>query len=500
VQAIHGLGGVGKTQTATEYAYRHETDYEVVLWVRSEEPTTLATDFAALSGKLGLVSPDIQDQNVHIEAALEWLRQNPGWLLIFDNAPDAARIVRYLPRGGSGHVLITSRNRDWRRYARTLQVRKMEPDEAIEFLLKRTEEQDRKIAARLAKELDYLPLALEQAAAYIDQRATSFSDYLALLQRHLARAFVPSEDYPKTVAATLEASFQAVREHSQAAADLLNLCAYFAPEDIPLDMIVAGTEHLPENLKSAVADEIELDSMIGELGRYSLVEVDRDRRAVSIHRMVQAVIRDNLPSEEKQRWVEAALQVVRSGFSYRINEMSTWPVSAIVLPHALAVIASSDLQEPGSTEIGTLLSYLLSQVGLYLRHRAQYTDARVQLARALAIDEAVYGPDHPDVATILNNLGSVLQDLGDLQGARFHYERALAIDEAVYGPDHPDVATILNNLGLVLQDLGDLQGARFHYERALAIFINSLGSEHPNTLVAQAWLARVNSLLDGEEA
>ncbi|MDQ3930979.1 MAG: hypothetical protein M3328_17775, partial [Chloroflexota bacterium] len=171
-------------------------------------------------------------------------------------------------------------------------------------------------------------------------------------QEYRDKALIPSDDYPVTIAATWELSFQAVREHSPAATDLLNLCAFFAPEDIPLGMIVAGAEYLPDSLKDAVSNPLELDDIVGELGKYSLVEVDKDRHTISIHRLVQAVVRDKLSSDDRQAWIEVALQVVTSGFSYRINEMITWPIAAMVLPHALAVIASSDLQKPGPAEVG----------------------------------------------------------------------------------------------------------------------------------------------------
>jgi tetratricopeptide (TPR) repeat protein len=249
-------------------------------------------------------------------------------------------------------------------------------------------------------------------------------------------------------------------------------------------MIVAGAKHLPDSLKNAVSNPLELDDIVGELGKYSLVEVDKGRRTISIHRLVQAVVRNKLSSEERQTWAEAGLHVVNAGFSYELNDMSTWPIAAIVLPHGLAVIASFDLQEPSSREVGAVLSRILNDLGVYLRHRAQYIDARSQIARALAIDEAMYGPDHPTVAIRLSNLGSLLQDLGDLQGARSYYERALAIGEAMYGPDHPTVAIRLNNLGSVLKDLGDLPGARSHLERALAIDEAVYGPDHPQVAVA----------------
>ena len=489
-QAINGLGGVGKTQLATEYAYLYASSYDAVLWVRAEEPTTLAADFAGLATELGIPDPGTRDQNAVVKLVLRWLREHQGWLLVFDNAPGGWEISSYLPSGATGHVLITSRNRHWLEYAQPLVVDVMTPDEAIKFLLTRTNQTNEEAAGKLAEELGYLPLALAQAGAYIEQKDLSLAEYLPLVEKHGTKVLPATDRYPGSLAATWDLSFKEVRRNLPAAADLLNLCAFFAPDDIPLDMIVEGAEHLQESLKDAVADPISRNDIVGELGNFSLVEVDKDKRTISIHRLVQAVVRDMLPSEERQTWVAAALQVVNSGFTYRLTEMSTWSTSSIVLPHVLAVIASSDLQETSSMEVGRSLSNLLNAAGLFLRHRAQYKDARAQLARALAIDDAMYGPDHPTVATDLLNLGRVLQNLGDLQGARSHFERALAIHEAVYGPDHPNVATDLNDLGTILQDLGDLQGARTNLERALAIGEAVYGPDHPVTAV------RLNNLGD----
>jgi tetratricopeptide (TPR) repeat protein len=491
-QAIHGLGGVGKTQLANEYTYRHAHEYDAVLWVRAEEPTTLAADFAALAGELCVSEPDPRDQDTDIKAVLRWLRDNTRWLLVFDNAEEGRQIVKYLPQVGIGHVLITSRNPDWRQYAQPVVVEVMEPGEAVDFLLRRTGEQDRATAGKLAEELGFLPIALAQAGAYMEQKRRSLPDYLSLFQEYRDKAFIPADDYPVTIAATWELSFHAVRGHSPAAADLMNLCAFFAPEDIPLDMLVEGAEHLPDSLKNAVSKPLELDNIVGELGKYSLVEVDKDRRTISIHRLVQAVVRDNLLSEERGMWVESALRVVQSGFRYEQHNMSTWPIAATVLPHALAVLTSFDLAEPTSKEVGMLSSHLLNDVGVYLRNRAQYKAARDHLSRSLTIAETVYGPDHPTVATRLSNLGDVLLVLGDLPGARSHVERALAIDEAVYGPDHQIVAIRLSILSLVLQELGDLPGARFHVERALTIAEAVYGPDHP---IVATWLSNLGTVL-----
>ena len=181
-QALAGLGGVGKTQLAIEYAYRHAADYAIVWWVRSEQAATLAADYAALAAKLDLPEKDAAEQPVIVAAVRDSLQHRRDWLLVFDNANAPEEIRDYLPAMG-GHVLITSRNAAWGGVAQTVSVKKWPPEAAVEFLLKRTAQNDTAAATELAEELDYLPLALEQAAAYIDSAQKTLSGYLTTVSR-----------------------------------------------------------------------------------------------------------------------------------------------------------------------------------------------------------------------------------------------------------------------------------------------------------------------------
>jgi len=474
--ALSGLGGVGKTQLAVEYAYRHASEYGAVWWVRAEEPATLAADYAALAGPLDLPQKDEPDQRLVVGAVRRWLEQHGGWLLVFDNAPGPEGVRGYIPRGMAGHVLITSRNPNWRGLASPLRVQVWERDESVEFLRRRTGRADGD-AAELAKELGDLPLALEQAGAYIEASGCSLSGYLDLFHRRrqeLLRRGKPSTEYPHTVATTWEISFQQVRRDSPAGAELLNLCAYLAPEDIPRGLLSAGARYLRRPLVKAVADPLLFDEAVAALRRYSLVEVRDD--ALSVHRLVQAVARGRLRKRARRAWAEAAVRMVNDVFPFDSDDVRTWPQCARLLPHALAAAGQAEALGVAPEATGRLLN----QAGLYLRGRAEFLAARDAFQRALAIGEAAFGPDHPNVATDVNNLGSVLQDLGDLEGAREAYERALAIDEAAFGPNHPEVATDVNNLGLVLRDVGDLEGAREAFQRALTIDEAAFGPDHPN--------------------
>jgi len=484
-QAVHGLGGVGKTQLALEYAYRHASEYDIVWWVHAEQSATLAADFARLAGELNLAEKDARDQNVVVQAVRNELQHRQAWLLIFDNATRPTDLHDFLPQGG-GHVIITSRHHAWRGVASPLPVETMERREAIDFLLKRTNQSDRTAADKLAEALGDLPLALEQAGAFIEERDASLAEYAAIFsarRTELLQANAPL-DYTGTVATTWNLSFEQVEAESSAASALMDLCAFFAPDDIPLDLLKKGAAHLPEVLAEPVADEYEFSNAIAPLLRFSLVA--KTGETISVHRLVQAVARDRLPEAERKEYAGAAAQIVDDAFPSGewTSELASWDVCARLLPHALATAdyAAALSVVPGAT------GHLFNQAAVYLRVRAQFVEARRHVERALAIDEATYGKDHPNVAAIVNNLGNVLHDLGDLAGARQCLERALAIDEATYGKDHPGVATDVNNLGLVLHDLGDLPGARQYFERALAIGEATYGKDHPNVAI------RVNNL------
>ena len=476
-QAVTGMGGVGKTQLAVEYIYLHKTDYKVIWWILSEEPAAMAADYASLAVDLDLPEKASTDQTEITNAVKRWLEHNSGWLLIFDNALDQKDVREYLPRGGAGHLIITSRNPDWSSVAKMLPVEVFDRAESIDFLCKCTGQDDRKAADALANELGDLPLAMEQAGAYIETTGIMLTDYQALFQsrrKELWEDEIPPLDYPDSVATTWSLAMEQVSKESPEAADLLNLCAFLAPDGISLEMFSGGAEHLPKPLAATATDKLAINQAIKVLRRYSLI--DASGELLSVHRLVQAVVRDRLSEEDEKRWAETAVTLLREAFPFKSGEVQTWLLCSRLLPHVLAAAAHAEAREVASEKT----SQILNQTGLYLHGRAEFADAKTHYERALTLAEKVYGQDHPIVATIVNNLGLVLRDMGDLQGAKQHLKRALKIDENTYGPDQSNVAIRVNNLGGVLHDQGDLQGAKQHFERALKIDENIYGPYQSN--------------------
>jgi len=426
-----------------------------------------------LAPKLGL-STDAAPQDV-TRAVRRWLETNQGWLLVFDNAEKPEDLGEYLPQGNGG-VIITSRNSSWRSLAEPMKVQELPPEEAEAFLVERSGDKDREAARALAKELGGLPLALEQAGAYIEACGSSCAKYFKLFRvrrQELLESAKPATDYPDTVATTWKISFESLRKECPEAADLMELCAFFAPEAIPFDLFTEHPDHLPGSLKAAVKDPLQWNETIRGLKRYSLAEVAQD--SLSFHRLVQMVVRNGMKPAARKRRLAAVVRVVNAAYGFKDDDLETWPRATQLLPHGLAAAEHSRVEQvdDGPT------ARLLNNMGMHLRTLGRFSEAETLLGRALTMAEKVYGPDHPTVATRLNNLGSVLWALGHLNGAKVNFERAQRIDEKVSGPDHPAVATDLNNLGLALKDLGDLEGAKANCERALKIDEKVYGPDHP---------------------
>ena len=476
-QTLTGLGGVGKSQLAIEYIYRNMVDYRVVWWIRSEELAFLAADYADLASSLDLKEKDSRDQQEKVRAVKRWLEHNEGWLLVFDNANDPEETRNYLPQSGAGHVIITSRNPNWSSISKLLPVKVFNRSESIDFLCKRTGQDDKKTARNLAGELGDLPLALEQAGAYIETTVTPMKEYLKLFRERRKELWEDESsppDYPQPVGATWSLAMDRVRGASPEGANLLNLCSFLAPDDITLELVREGAEHIPPQLAAAVTDRLVMNRAIRVLRQYSLIEAIED--SLSVHRLVQVVVRDRLNTDETKLWAGSALRILSKVFPYKSDDIQTWPLSKRLLPHALAAIAHAEEHMVAQEEMGDILN----KTGMYFNDHAESSKAKANFEKALTFYVKVHGHDHFSVATSLNNIGVAWATLGDSKKATSYYEEALEIDMQVYGAKHSTVAKDLNNIGAAWGTLGDSKKAISYFKQSIAINMELYGEKYPD--------------------
>jgi tetratricopeptide (TPR) repeat protein len=489
IQAIAGLGGVGKTSLAVEYAYRQQAAFDVVWWLRAEEPATLLGDFTALADALNLPERTQTDPAVVVPAVHRWLAGHDRWLLVFDNVTRPEDVTSLFPQGGGGQVLVTSRWAAWREWATPLRLEVLSRDEAVAFLRKRTGTSDERAAAALAEALGDLPLALAEAAAYIEQTQVSLEEYLRLVQERAVELFGLRQPAgaQRRVATVWSLSLERVREEAPAAEALLQLCAFLAPEGIPRNLPGEHPEVLPQELQELARDPLAYNQALAVLGRYSLATVTPT--GLGLHRLVQAVIRSRLDQQEG-RWAQLAVQLLDAAFPEDSRAPETWPACQRLLPHLVAVTENAEPLDVA----GVATARMLHRASTYLRGRGQPSDARLLAERALTITQQALGPDHPTMGDRHDELGRALRELGDYQAARRQLEHALTIHKTAYGPDSTEVGYRHNELGVVLWNLGELAGARAEYERALEIGQVTLGPNHPEMGV---WHSNLGTVLRG---
>jgi tetratricopeptide (TPR) repeat protein/DNA-binding XRE family transcriptional regulator len=477
--AIHGLGGVGKTQLAIRYLHRHRAAYpDGVFWLRADEEASLVVDLASLAWHLALPERELPQLERQVEAVLRRLREARRWLLVLDNVEPAAQgaLERWLPPGLGGHLLATSRTPMW--LAR-LGLGPLPPACARELLLVRSGQRDAGAADAVAESLGYLPLALSQAAGYLEASGRDLASYADLLRTRLVELMseAPPEDYPRPVATTWRLSLERLAAERPPAASLLNLCAFLAPDDIPVGLLRNG---------DGLGDELELDRAIAALRQYSLVERNGD--SLRVHRLVQAVVRETIGPGPRADWLGSAIRLLGAALAEKPHgDPAHWDVYARLLPHVqlLESLPETPVVDP------VALSRVLRRVGSYAFTRGQFELADSLLRRALAVSESELGPDHLDTAQSLINLAIVLTNRGRPAAALPLNQRALAIRERALGPDHPDTAESLNGLAAALMAQLDFEAARPLLERCLAIYERTKGPDDGLTTVCLNNLARV---------
>jgi hypothetical protein len=530
--ALYGLGGVGKTQLAQEYAHRFMAEYDLVWWIPAEQPDLIAPYLADLAQHIGIRPGESTTETADlVREALRRGRPFDRWLLIFDNADEPRDITDFFP-GGPGHIIVTSRNPAWSQVAEPLSIGVFSTAESIAYLKRRVPSLAEADAALVARELGDLPLAIEQAGAWLAATGMPAADYVTELRERFAETMELGQPahYPRSVALTYRLSFERLQEQSPGAARLLELCACFAPEPISLTLLNSDEmirSLIPYDRRLRAARSV-LGLLITDLTRFSLAKVDREvgSNSIQVHRLIQAAVRDQMPSEQYLEQAKHEVHKILAGARPQQGETddpANWARYDMIWPHLEQSEVWGCDDEEGRQLLIDRVRYLwrrgdyLSALEVAHRLEAQWTDklglddeqllslrfhvanvlrsqGRFQQAfdldsEILAKQQDLLGDYHPSTLLTAGSIGGDLRGLG-------RFREALDMDEQTYrrkrdllGPDDPNTLSSANNLAVDLRLVGDPFRAADLDQETLNHRQVVLGPQHPYTLHSASMLA-----------
>jgi serine/threonine protein kinase/tetratricopeptide (TPR) repeat protein len=495
--AISGLGGIGKTQTVVEYVYRYYDDYQAVLWIRADTRETFTTDVLNIATRLNLGGASAQDMQHTIEAVKDWLHRHDRWLLVVDNVEDFTFLKAFLPSTVQGHILLTTCTQNTSTLAQRIDLPIMRDDEGALFLLRRIgilaldasledgSESDYTTAKAIVALLGGLPLALDQAGAYIGETGCSLEDYLH--RYATSRATLLSmrgalvTDHQESVTETILSALKKIESASSSAIELLGFCAFLAPHAIPEEILTEGAMELGPTLQAVATNPVELDRGIAALRKFSLVRRSPDAKMLSLHPLVQATVEDSMSEDLRCTWAARVMRAVNHVFP-DVYELTTWSRCKQYSPHALhcvGLIEQWQMQSPEAIR-------LLEQTSMYVREHADYAQADTlfrragEMRRKLAAQEQQAASPMPISMTDLNTSVWQRYHRGMYAQAEPFVKNTLAFLEQQGEVDTPLVAYGLFGLAKISYEQG-------HYERAEALFLQALamceqmyGLRHPS--------------------
>ena len=483
--ALQGLGGVGKTSLATEYAHRFRKDYRLIWWVRAEHAASIADDLVrllvALTGETNFEQADAFPRLWNKLAGRE------RWLIVYDNAKDPTTLRELWPSGGKGDVIITSRTDTWAELVDdAITVEVFSREDAVTLLRARVHDDDEPSAAEVADRLGRLPLALVQAAAYVTQTRTTLEHYARLITQQMGDvlATTPPSDYNVPVAITWSMSIAEASAQARGARELLIFWSFLAPEQIPRNMAFFCAPNLPDPLPEIAANRVHYDLAIAALAHYSLLSAGPSY--LFVHRLVQLTVRLSLPEAEQRAWATIAVRALSHLFPRNPRDREKWEVCAQLTPHVL--VASAHATQLGSDEpIGDLLM----RAGIYNMARDFLHPAADLLHMAVFDYEGAEGAESFQVAVACGELAHVLHRQAKLVEELAVSERAIRIRERLNGTEDPGLVEPLKQLGNAFLELSRLDEATDSYQRALIIVESTHGDDVREALPilsAIAWL------------
>jgi tetratricopeptide (TPR) repeat protein len=541
VVVLHGLGGVGKTQLAIEYAWRFANRYETRLWVRAEDCASYREKFASLAAVLNLPEKNQDNLEVRFASVVTWLRNNKDWLLICDAAdtqPVASQLLRDLGEGFSGAIIITSRKGNWPLDFHCREIVAFQPGEALEFFQRRIGAIEFTVedAMRVANALEFLPLALEQAAAYISTRRIGFENYLARLTA--AKAQVLADDsaisisptrYDKTIATTWRVTIRQLDSLSRA---MLRLAAFLGKGIIPRFALAACDAVLPiaeefvlredegiEKRDETNADTDAVERALAQLAEYSLITLSAD--GFELHELVRETERLSVPERRHGHWSDLGVCLLSTPVARCPAEFPRWSDWRRLRPHVAKVLEGARANGIRNIMVGLLglehgrflnaqgeyreavdllretvsviekengpdgrgTARTLAELGTACDHLGLFDEGEAALRRALAILEKTDGSKSDGVASCMNNLGLLLMNADRVAEAEPLITRAFEMSQEVLKPNDPRLAASYTNMGLVLSKRGDVQGAIDMHSKAFLIAEAEMPTDYPERAI-----------------
>ena len=432
--ALHGLGGVGKTQCALEYVYAKKGSYKRIYWISATDETSMLSGYQEIANLVQLPRLQAASPVDVAKAVISWLKQEENWLIVIDNLDDIRIVNGLLPENGpERHTLITTRNpRTIGIPAEPLQVPLLSPKDSVDLLSTlsnipvRPDSNEEKQAYEIVEKLGHLALAIDLAAAYVRDMTGDFSAYLRQYERNHRKVhlWVPNENrqYSRSIATAWSISFDIIQKDKYSTS-LLRLFSFLNPDQILIEFLLAGMEAFEDDLRSVVADEHELATVILELEKFSLIKWDRQSKSISIHRLVQTVISDKMSQDELRSACKTVIDLCIEAFPHT-NTKETRPIcrkyqTQVVEP--LLRINAIKTQESANIK---------ARIGNFLRNDGKFMDSSRLLLQAFEIQTIISGADHPDTLTSMSNLALTYRAQGRTAEAAALQEEVLREDEA----------------------------------------------------------------------
>lgn len=402
--SLIGIGGIGKTQIAVEYAYRQRFKYSAIFWIDCASRERIVSDFTTIATILKLPTRLKEERDKLIIAVLDWLNTHRNWLLIFDNVESVEAVRPFLPATPEGSLLFTTRLPTLGTLTHSIELQPMPLQESLHLLVRRAQSQptytatlslpyEEEVAAQtIAIEMDGLPLALDLAGAYIEESRCSFADFLHIFRNNtidMLQKRSASALYPFSVVETFICAFEELQRKNPVATEVLTLCCFLASDEIPEALLAQVWYAKHVELQVTLSDSLQRNVIFKDLLSYALIRRNTQARTFTIHRLAQAVLKWRVPTIAQREWHELAIRTVNWIFHAEPIPINAerWSLCKQLLPHALFVLEQAEQHQLSSPE----LDALFQRTTAYLFLQARSTQATLLCQRILTTQEQVLG-------------------------------------------------------------------------------------------------------------